>query len=118
MGFVLRSVFWLTLASIVVPVHARFGYDGRGADGQQSTIGEQMHDTAYAVWSLASEISKTCEANPAFCDAGKNLIGTVSDTGTSLLQEARAQLSAPRNPRFAEASPQTQQHKKFQDRIE
>ena len=118
MGFVLRSVFWLTLASIVVPVHARFGYDGRGADGQQSTIGEQMHDTAYAVWGFASELSKTCDANPAFCDAGQNLIDTVSNTGASLLQDAQARLSVPANRQLAEASPLAQHHKKFQDRIE
>ena len=118
MGFVLRSVFWLALASIVVPAHVRFGSDSRGTDGREVTLNEQIHDTGYALWGFATEVVKTCDSNPSFCDAGKNLINTVSDTGASLLQEAQTRLAAPANPRVADASPRAQQHKKFQARIQ
>ena len=118
MGFILRSVFWLTLASIIVPAQARLGYDANGSSGKEIPIAEQLHDAAYAAWGFAVEVGKTCESNPSVCDAGKNLITTVSDTGTSLLQEAQARFTGPKNTHVADASTHTQQHKKFQDRIE
>jgi hypothetical protein len=118
MGFILRSVFWLSLASIVVPAQARLGYDGRTASGKDVPVAEQLHDAAYAAWGFAVQVGQTCESNPSLCEAGQNLISTVSATGTSLIQEAQARLAAPKNTHLAEASVHPQQHKKFQDRIE
>jgi hypothetical protein len=118
MGFILRSVFWLTLASIIVPVEARLGYNNNGAPEREASLSEQAHDAAYAAWGFAVQVGKTCETNPSLCAAGQNLISTVSDTGASLLQEAQARLAAPKNTHLADASTHAQQHKKFQDRIE
>lgn len=118
MGFILRSVFWLTLASIIVPAELRVGYDGRGAGGREIPFSEQVHDTAYAVWGFATQLAQTCDTNPALCAAGQNLMSTVTDTGASLLKEAQTRLSAPENPRLVEAISHPQQHKKFQARIE
>jgi hypothetical protein len=119
MGFILRSVFWLGLASIIVPAQMRLGGDSHATDGREATLNEQIHDTAYAMWGFASEVVKTCDSNPAFCDAGKNLITTVTDTGASLLHEAQTHFAGPANMHVADASPQrAQQHRKFQDRIE
>ena len=119
MGFILRSVFWLGLASIIVPVEARLGYDGDAAQGHDVPLAERMHDAAYAAWGFAVQVGKTCDTNPSFCAAGQNLISTVSDTGASLLQEVQARLlPPPKNTHLADASTHAQQHKKFQDRIE
>lgn len=118
MGFILRSVFWLTLASIIVPAEARFGYDAKSADAREGSFSVQMHDTAYAVWGMAAQLPKICDTNPGLCAAGENLVSTVSATGASLLKDAQSRLSAHDNPHVAEASPQVQQHKKFQARIE
>ena len=118
MGFILRSVFWLGLASIIVPAQMRFGSDGKGTDGHEISLSQQLHDTAYAAWGFATQVAGTCDSNPAFCDAGKNLVTTVADTGGSLLREAQARFAAPANTHFADAAPRAQQHKKFQDRIE
>jgi hypothetical protein len=118
MGFILRSVFWLTLATIVVPAQLRLGNDGSAADGREVSLSEQMHETAYAVWGFATQVAKTCDTNPSFCEAGKNLMSTVTDTGASLLREAQTRLSPPSSAHLADASSHAQQHKKFQDRIE
>ncbi|MBI1212903.1 MAG: hypothetical protein GC190_15685 [Alphaproteobacteria bacterium] len=118
MGFILRSVFWLTLASIIVPAEARFGYDANDASGKEVPISEQMHDTAYAAWGFAVQVGKTCDSNPALCEAGQNLISTVTNTGSSLLEEAQAYFVEPQDAHVADASTHAQQHKKFQDRIE
>jgi len=118
MGFILRSVFWLTLASIVVPVQARFGYDGQDAPKRDASVSEQMHDAAYAAWGFAVQLGQTCDTNPSLCAAGQNLITTVTETGSSLLQEAQTRFTPPKNTHLADASTHAQQHKKFQDRIE
>jgi hypothetical protein len=118
MRFILRSVFWLTLASIIVPAQARLGNDSAGASGKEIPVAEQLHDAAYAAWGFAVQVGKTCESNPSLCEAGQNLISTVTDTGTSLLEEAQARFVAPKNTHLADASTHAQQHKKFQDRIE
>ena len=117
MGFILRSVFWLTLASIVIPVEARFGYDGNDT-GRDVPLSEQMHDAAYAAWGFAVQLGNACETNPSLCTAGQNLIDTVSETSSSLLQEAEARFMPPKKAHLADASTHAQQHKKFQDRIE
>src|SRR5437588_812014 len=103
MGFILRSVFWLALASIVVPAEARLGYTDKGARGREVPVSEQVHDAAYAVWGFATQLAQTCDTNPALCAAGQNLMSTVTDTGASLLKEAQSHLSAPENPRLAAA---------------
>ncbi len=118
MGFILRSVFWLTLASIIVPAEARLGYTGKGAGGHEVPFSEQVHDTAFAVWGFATRLAQTCDTNPALCAAGQNLMSTVTDTGASLLKEAQSHLPTPENPRLADAISHAQQHKKFQARIE
>ena len=48
MGFILRSVFWLTLASLVVPAQMRLGYEDHTSAGREVPLTEQMHDAAYA----------------------------------------------------------------------
>jgi len=118
MGFILRSVFWLTLASIVVPAEARLGYRDRASGGREVSFNEQIHDTAYAVWGFTAQLAQTCDTNPSLCTAGQSLMSTVTDTGASLLREAQSRLSTPENPRFVAASSHPQQHKKFQARIE
>ena len=118
MGFILRSVFWLTLASIIVPAEARLGYGDKDAVGHEASFRDQVHDAAYAAWGFATRIAQTCDTNPALCAAGQNLMSTVTDTGASLLKEAQSRLSVPENPRVLEATSHVQQHRKFQARIE
>lgn len=120
MGFILRSVFWLTLASLVVPAQMRLGYDGDTASGREVPLSEQMHDAAYAAWGFAVQVGQACDTNPSLCAAGQNLLTTVSDTGASLVQEVQARIvqSEPKKAHLADASTQAQQHKKFQERIE
>ena len=118
MGFILRSVFWLTLASIVVPAQARLGYDATSTGGREVPFSEQVHDAAYAAWGFATQLAQTCDTNPSLCAAGQNLMSTVTDTGASLLREAQSRLSPAEKPRILEAATHAQPHKKFQARIE
>jgi hypothetical protein len=114
----LASVFWLTLASLVVPVEARLGYDAKGAGAREVPFTEQVHDAAYAAWGFATQLAQTCDTNPSLCAAGQNLMSTVTDTGASLLREAQSRLSPAEKPRILAAATHAQPHKKFQARIE
>ena len=118
MGFILRSVFWLTLASLVVPTQMRLGYDGDASSGHQIPIAEQVHDAAYAAWGFAVQVGQACDTNPSLCTAGQELVSTMSDTGASLVQEVQARFTEPKKAHLADASTHAQQHKKFQERIE
>src|SRR5262245_23815859 len=112
MGFILRSVFWLTLASLVVPAQMRLGYEDHASGGREVPLTEQVHDAAYAAWGFAVQVGQACDTNPSLCDAGKNLISTVTDTGTSLVHEVQARFAEPKGEHLADASTHAQQHKK------
>jgi hypothetical protein len=83
MSFIFRTIFWLTLASVVIPPEARLG--GDDGDAMPADLGAAMHDIAYEVWGFGVGLAQTCETNPELCQAGQELISATAETGSSLV---------------------------------
>jgi len=122
MGFVLRAVFWLGLAMVILPPEARLG-GGAGTDGatidlRDIDMGLELHDAAYAVWHFGTQVAATCDTNPKLCDAGVNLWkATVTTTEDIAGEVGNRWQAAPAKPvEVAEINPK--RPKKIQARVE
>jgi len=114
MGFVFRSIFWLSLALVVVPPHARLGGDEE-VELRDVDLGLELHDAAYALWGLTVQAAGACETNPELCTAAGDLADTAVKTATDFATDATARLSKkPFEPAKIRAAP----HKKIQARVE
>src|SRR5262245_9172891 len=90
MGFVFRTVFWLGLAMVVIPPHARLGGDDT-ADFRHVDLGREIQNLTTTVWSVGNAAMQTCETNPGLCKAGQQLLDTTLETAQGLATEARNQ---------------------------
>ncbi len=118
MGFVLRAVFWLGLAMVILPPEARLGGDGGAVDVREIDVGLELHNAAYAVWGLGTQVAGACETNPELCKAGVNLWkATVTTTGELADEVADGwKTAAPKAVEVAEINPK--HPKKIQARVE
>ena len=73
MGFIFRSVFWLSLAVVLLPPKERLG-GADTADFRDVDIGFELHNAAYSLWALGSQATSVCETNPQLCQAGSDLV--------------------------------------------
>jgi hypothetical protein len=120
MGFILRTVFWLGLAMVILPPEARLGGgDGNAAvDLRDIDMSLQLHDAAYAVWTFGTEIAGACSTNPELCKAGVNLWkATVSTTEELAAEVADGLQAAPSGPDKL-AAVNAKDPKKIQARVE
>lgn len=114
MGFVFRSIFWLSLALVLVPPDARLGGDEE-VEWRDVDVGLELHNAAYALWGLAAQAADACESNPELCNAAGDLADTAVKTATKLATDTTARLTeAPPEPAEIRAAP----HKKIQARVE
>jgi hypothetical protein len=90
--FLLKSVFWLSLAFIVMPRF--FPADEQSKPQEKPAIAETKRepdsiDQLLANGKTAVELGKLCIDNPSFCQNGTSL---VSSAGSGLLEGSRAAL--------------------------
>lgn len=90
--FLLKSVFWLSLAFIVMPRF--FAADEQNKPQEKPAIAETKRepdsiDQLLANGKTAVELGKLCIDNPSFCQNGTSL---VSSAGSGLLEGSRAAL--------------------------
>jgi len=90
--FLLKSVFWLSLAFIVMPRF--FPADEQSKPQEKPAIAETKRepdsiDQLLANGKTAVELGKLCIENPSFCQNGTSL---VSSAGSGLLEGSRAAL--------------------------
>ncbi|MBR7653030.1 hypothetical protein KCX83_11935 [Brucella oryzae] len=90
--FLLKSVFWLSLAFIVMP--RIFPADEQSKPQEKPAIAETKRepdsiDQLLANGKTAVELGKLCIDNPSFCQNGTSL---VSSAGSGLLEGSRAAL--------------------------
>ena len=79
MSFIFRTIFWLTLAIVVLPPQQRVG--GRDtADFNEIDLELELHNAAYTAWSLATNALNACDPNPELCKAGTELWQTTWKT--------------------------------------
>jgi hypothetical protein len=69
MGFIIRSVFWLSLVLLLVP------FGGNSAEDGASTVGPV--DAFIAARGAIGDISGMCERQPDVCEIGKSAIYTI-----------------------------------------
>jgi hypothetical protein len=89
MGFIFRTIFWLGLALVVVPPHARLGGDEE-VEWRDIDLGLELHNASYALWGLTVQAASACETNPELCKAAEGLIDTTVKTATSLVKDTEA----------------------------
>jgi hypothetical protein len=117
MGFILRTVFWLVLAMVVIPPQARLGGDDT-ADFRNVDLGQAVQSLTSTAWTMGGQALRTCETNPGLCKAGQDLWRTTVETAGNLADEAQNQWQkAGEKPRrVAENHPRA--YKKIQARVE
>ena len=84
MGFIFRTVFWLSVAMIIVPPQARLGGGDGDVDWRDIDLGYEVHAAAYAAWGLAVDAVSACDANPELCKSAANLWDTTVKTATGV----------------------------------
>lgn len=89
MGFIFRTIFWLGLALVVVPPHARLGGDEE-VEWRDIDLALELHNASYALWGLTVQAASACETNPELCKAAEGLIDTTVKTATSLVADTAA----------------------------
>jgi hypothetical protein len=82
MGFIIRSVFWLSLVLLLVP------FGGTGASGED-TVGPV--EAFIAARGAIGDISGMCERKPEVCEIGKSAIYTI---GVRAREGARMAMAA------------------------
>ncbi len=82
MGFIIRSVFWLSLVLLLVP------FGGTGADSE-NTVGPV--EAFFAARGAIGDISGMCERKPDVCEIGKSAIYTI---GVRAREGARMAMAA------------------------
>lgn len=82
MGFIIRSVFWLSLVLLLVPI------GGTGANNED-TVGPL--EAFFAARGAISDITGMCERKPEVCEVGKSAIHTI---GVRAREGARMAMAA------------------------
>ena len=117
MGFIFRTVFWLSLAIVIVPPQARLGGDDT-ADFQQVDVGLELQNAGATLWSLGTAALNACETNPGLCKAGADLWNTTLNTGGALAVDAQNEWEKLAPPPIELASVEPPAKGKIQARVE
>lgn len=117
MGFVFRTIFWLSLAIVVVPPQARLG-GGDTADFEQVDLGLELQQAGTTLWSWGEAALNACQTNPGLCKAGAELWTTTLRTSETLAADAQNEWEKahPQAVRVAKAEPRSKA--KIQARVE
>jgi hypothetical protein len=120
MGFIFRTIFWLGLALVILPPHARLGAAAGDADvtWQDIDVGQELHNAAYTAWGLGVDALSTCETNPELCKSAASLWDTTVATAATLTAEVNARWTNAdaKTVKLAENAPRAP--KKIQARVE
>jgi len=117
MGFIFRTIFWLGLALVIVPPHARLGADGDVA-WQDIDVGQELHNAAYAAWGLSVDALSACDTNPELCKTAANLWDTTVSTAANLTADVNARWTDADAKAVKLAENEHRSPKKIQARVE
>lgn len=120
MGFIFRTVFWLSLAMVVLPPQARIGGGAGDVAWQDIDVALELHNIAYAAWGLGVEAmsSTSCDANPQLCKTAVDLWDTTVATTTGLREELNDRLKETNTAPHKLAENEHRAPKKIQARVE
>jgi len=77
MGFLIKSVFWLSLVLLIIPI------GGKNTDGTEAVSPIQAF---FAAREAVGDIAGMCERKPEVCNVGRSAINTI---GTRAKEGAR-----------------------------
>ena len=100
MSFIFRSIFWLSLALVVVPPEARLG-GVEEVEWRDIDLGLALHTAANAAWGIAAQTASACESNRGLCGAGTSLWNSTVSTVTELATETHDRTGDPPSQRPA-----------------
>jgi hypothetical protein len=69
MGFIIRSVFWLSLVLLLIP------FGGTGGDGQEDVVSPV--EALLAARGAIQDVTGMCERKPEVCETGKAALHTI-----------------------------------------
>lgn len=84
MGFIFRTIFWLSAASMIIPHSSRLGGE-EVADFRQVDIEQEVRAAVVTAWSLANSAAGACNENRELCAAAGRLWETTLDTAADIL---------------------------------
>jgi hypothetical protein len=118
MSFIVRTIFWLGLATVMLPPEARLGGGGDAAEFRNADLALEAHNMVYALWSASSKITSVCETNPQLCKAGGDLANATLAAATNLAGNVTDRLRSETAKPLATAENDKKASKKFQARVE
>jgi hypothetical protein len=121
-GFIFRTIFWLSLALVALPPEARLGGGDETAEFRTADLARELAKAADVVWSSASasarEIMATCETNPQLCKAGVDLVNTSLAAAADAANGVAVQLASEPEKPLALAESRKPRSEKIQARVE
>lgn len=87
MGFIFRTIFWLSAASVIIPQGSRLGGE-EVADFRNVDVEHELRAAVVAAWSLANSAAGACAGNQELCDAAGRLWETTVDTAAEIVSKA------------------------------
>ena len=87
MGFIFRTIFWLSAASVIIPHGSRLGED-EIADFRNADLELELRAAAVSAWSIANAAAGACDDNPDLCKAASRLWDTTLDTAAGIVSDA------------------------------
>jgi|GEM_PF-2308053 len=87
MGFIFRTIFWLSAASVIIPHDSRLGGE-EVADFRNVDIEHELRAAVVTAWSLANSAAGACAENRELCDAAGRLWETTIDTAAEIMSQA------------------------------
>jgi len=87
MGFIFRTIFWLSAASVIIPHGSRLGGE-EVADFRSVDIEHELRAAAVTAWSLANSAAGACAENRELCDAAGRLWETTLDTAGAIVSNS------------------------------
>jgi hypothetical protein len=69
MGFIIRSIFWLSLVLLIIP------FGGTGGEGQEDVVSPV--EALLAARGAIQDVTGMCERKPEVCETGKAALHTI-----------------------------------------
>ncbi len=87
MGFIFRTIFWLSAAAVILPPGSRLGGDNI-AEFRDVDIELELRSAAFSAWTMVSSASQACADNPELCQSFRKLWDVSVSTASDLANQA------------------------------
>jgi hypothetical protein len=109
MGFIFRTIFWLSAAAVILPPGARIG-GADVAEYRHLDIEYELRSAALSAWTLVATSADACEENPDLCQSiaalwskGLETVAAISENEVMVWNEASGGLTSGVKPHKSSA---------------